>query len=309
MPLIAAVLVGLAIPLTATALGADAPSSTAPSPRLGVDYTCVPPPPDLATPPPPPLGPPGTGVLPTTSTLPPLSPAGQLPQSVAPPYEGPPPGVAPEGLPGPAQPETQPSVRRASTAECAAWQARSNRLTVRLNALGRAKFHGRRAYAASRLTGKLSSELSGYRGLLVVGCLPLPPIPAQPAGSGPVLSTIPATLLEHLTFTAAQGAPAISQAQAEQIAGRGVVRGSQLAHCSYSPLVPGEPLPTLPPPPGTTGPPQPAGVYTFDHDCWIVSLPGGDISSGPPGAPRSVSVYHVTLLDAQTGAFPMGAEG
>jgi hypothetical protein len=178
------------------------------------------------------------------------------------------------------------AARRASAAECAAWQAKSNRLTVRLNALGRAKLHGRRAYAASRLVGRLSGELSGYRGLLVVGCLPLPPLPGQPAGAGPVLSTIPAALLENLTFTPPQGDPAISQAEAERIAGGGIVRGSQLAHCSY-----------------------PVGVYAFDRDCWIVSLPGGAVSSGPVGSPRSVSVYHVTLLDAQTGAFLIGAEG
>jgi hypothetical protein len=179
-----------------------------------------------------------------------------------------------------------PAGRRASAPECAAWQARSNRLTVRLNALGRATFHGRRAYAASRLSGRLSGELSGYHSLLVVGCLPLPPLPAQPAGVGPVLSTIPAALLQNLTLTPPQGAPAISQAEAERIAGGGIVRGSQLAHCVF-----------------------PVGIYAFDRDCWIVSLPGGAPSSGPPGSPRSVSVYHVTLLDAQTGAFLIGAEG
>jgi len=108
--LIAATLVGgLAVPLMPTALGADVPS-----PRLGVDYTCVPAPTDVV-PPPPLLGPPGTGLLPTTSTLPPLCPAGQVPQSLAPPYDGPPPAVAPEGLPGPAQPEAQPSTEGPET--------------------------------------------------------------------------------------------------------------------------------------------------------------------------------------------------
>jgi hypothetical protein len=200
--------------------------------------------------------------------------------------------------------------RRASAAECTAWQARSDRLTARLDALGRARLRSRRGQGlASRLSGRLSIELSGYHSLLVVGCLPLPPLPAQPAGSGPVLSTIPAALLENLTFTPPQGAPGISQAEAERIAGGGIVRASQLAHCFYSPLPPGTPLPTVPPPLGTTGPPQPAEIYTFDRDCWIVSLPGGATSSGPPGAPRRVSVYHVTLLDAQSGAFLMGADG
>jgi hypothetical protein len=180
-----------------------------------------------------------------------------------------------------------------------------------VDALGHAKLRTRRAQGlASRLVRRLSIELSGYHSLLAVGCLPLPPPPAQPAGSGPVLSTIPAHLLQNLTFTPPRDPPAISQAEAERIAGGGIVRASQLAHCFFSALPPGvPPPPPLPPLPGTTGPAPAVQIYTFDRDCWIVSLPGGAVSSGPIGAPRSVSVYHVTLLDAQNGAFLIGALG
>jgi len=209
-----------------------------------------------------------------------------------------------------------PFARRASAAECTAWQARTNHLSVRLKALGHARLHGQRAYAASRLVGRLSNELGGYRRLLAVGCQPLPPLPVQPAGQGPVLSTIPAVLLQSFTFSPPLAAPAISQAEAERIAGGGIARASQLAHCFFSALPPGAPVPTLPPPPGSSGPPQPVTVFTFDRDCWIVSLPDRvPATGGPPPlpgqqpAPPRFSQYDVSLIDAQTGAFLMGVAG
>jgi hypothetical protein len=208
------------------------------------------------------------------------------------------------------------AARRATAAECTAWQTTSNRLNVRLTALGHAQLRGRRAYAASRLVGRLANELGGYTSLLAVGCLPLPPLPAEPAGSGSVLSTIPASLLRGFTFTPPQAPPAISQADAEAIAGHGIVRASQLANCSFSALPPGAPVPTLPAPLGSSGPPQPVTVFTFDRDCWIVSLPGPvPATGGPPPrpgqqpAPPRFSQYNLSLVDAQTGAFLMGVAG
>ena len=46
------------------------------------------------------------------------------------------------------------------------------------------------------------------------------------------------------------------------------------------------------------------------YPCWVVAHdPGGSMSSGPPGAPRTPAAYFVSIIDSRTGAWVGGAMG
>ena len=125
------------------------------------------------------------------------------------------------------------------------------------------------------------------------------------------LSTVPASSFAnvHVALTPALGTAAVSAESAMATAGQFAVDGKVLettfAHCAYSALPPGAPIPVLP-----NG--QKVDVYSFDRDCWVVSLSAAGLSPiGPPppvgapaGAPAPATTpyaYNVALIDGVNG--------